>query len=82
MLSNEVFDLITAIQNKSEAIAVYDTYLKDSKGCSECANIWRQMKQRDEEDLSRLSAELEKHARLGELTKGLLETGPTTTTMR
>lgn len=79
MLPNPIFDLISAIQNKSEAIAVYDTYAKDaqSQGCSDCANLWRQMKQRDEEDLAKLTQELEKHVRQGELTKGM----PRTTTM-
>ncbi len=77
MLPNVTFDLISAVQNKSEAIAIYDTYLKDaqSQGCSDCANLWNQMKQRDEEDLARLTAELEKHARAGELTKGTPRTG-------
>ncbi len=68
MLKNMVFDLISAIQNKSEAIAVYDTYAKDSQDCTECANLWRQMKQREEEDLATLTHELEKHVKAGELT--------------
>lgn len=72
MLSNMLFDLVSAIQNKSEAIAIYDTYVRDaqSQGCSECANLWQQMKQRDEEDLAKLTAELEKHTRKGELSRG------------
>lgn len=72
MLSNMLFDLVSAIQNKSEAIAIYDTYARDaqSQGCSDCANLWQQMKQRDEEDLVRLTAELEKHAKRGDLSTG------------
>ncbi|MBI2953009.1 MAG: hypothetical protein HYY30_01750 [Chloroflexi bacterium] len=67
MLKNRIFDLISAIQNKSEALAVYDTYAKDSQGCTECQNLWRQLKQREEEDLAKLTAELEKHVKAGEL---------------
>ncbi len=76
MLPNMLFDLVSAIQNKSEALAIYDTYAKDaqSHSCPDCANLWKQMKQRDEEDLARLTAELEKHVRAGELTKGMPRT--------
>lgn len=76
MLPNMLFDLVSAIQNKSEAIAIYDTYAKDaqSQGCKECANLWHQMKQRDEEDLARLTSELEKHTRAGDLTKAVPRT--------
>jgi len=72
MLSNVLFDLVSGIQNKSEALAIYDTYIRDaqSQGCSECANLWQQMKQRDEEDLARLTTELEKHAKRGDLSTG------------
>lgn len=70
-MPNMVFDLISAIENKSEAIAIYDTYAKDSQaqGCGECANVWQHMKQRDEEDLATLTRELEKHVKAGDLAK-------------
>ena len=77
MLPNVLFDLISSIQNKSEAVSIYDTYAKDAQaqGCSDCANLWRQMKQRDEENIALLSRELERHVRQGELTKSVPGTG-------
>lgn len=72
MLQNYVYDLIHSIKSKSDAIAVYDTYVKDSpQGCVECANLWKEMKRRDEEDLARLTSELEKHFRSGDFSKGI-----------
>jgi hypothetical protein len=75
MLPNYAYDLIHAIKSKSDAIAVYDTYMKDSpKGCTECTNLWKELKRRDEEDLSRLTSELQKHFQSGQFSTGTTST--------
>ncbi len=79
MLRNNVFDLIHAIEKKSEAISVYDTYIKDCQHDNECMTIWKTLKTRDEESLKMLTSELDKHVRQGELTSWGSKTGTHTT---
>lgn len=48
-LSNLEYDLLTALQNKAEAVKAYDTYIKDAEEMSSqpCVELFRKLKQDD-----------------------------------
>ncbi len=50
-LSNLEYDLLTALQNKAEAVKAYDTYIKDAEEMSSqpCVELFRKLKQDDME---------------------------------
>jgi bacterioferritin (cytochrome b1) len=66
-LSNLNYDLLTVLQNKLEAVAAYETYLKDCRqsGDKECQELAAELKRDDERHVERLRAELERLVRAG-----------------
>jgi hypothetical protein len=66
-LSNLNYDLLTILQNKLEAIAAYDVYLRDCKeaGQHDCQELVAGLKRDDEKHVERLRAKLEQIAREG-----------------
>ena len=48
-LSNLEYDLLTALQNKAEAVKAYDTYIKDAEEMSSqpCVELFRKLKVED-----------------------------------
>lgn len=60
-VDNLTYDLITALQNKLQAISVYDNFLRDAKGDAECEKIFRQLQQDDRKHAEMLKAELTRH---------------------
>ena len=44
-LSNLEYDLLTALQNKAEAVKAYDTYIKDAEEMSSqpCVELFRKL---------------------------------------
>ena len=66
-LSNLAYDWITVIQNKSEALAVYDQYIKDAEQANsqECVDMFKRLHEED----SRHVEEAVKHL------KSVLESG-------
>ena len=69
MLSDHTYDLIAALADKSEAVIAFETYLEDAEeaGDQTCANLWRTLKQREEEAIEMLRGEVERHAKDGTL---------------
>jgi hypothetical protein len=45
VISNLEYDLLTVLQNKSEALKAYDTYMKDAQetGSQPCAELFLQV---------------------------------------
>jgi len=59
-LDNLVYDVITAMQNKSQALEAYDRYILDAKGKGNqaAANLFEQMKQDDTDCIVKLKEQL------------------------
>ena len=66
-LSNEVYDLISMLDNKLEALAAYDKYSKDMK--DENKRLLEQIRDDDYRHAQLLAAALESVARSDGLTK-------------
>ncbi len=65
MLKNIHYDMVEQISELSKSIARMDTYIKDSKECSDCKQLWQELKRRQEEELQMVYKEFEKHVRQG-----------------
>jgi hypothetical protein len=65
MLKNVHYDMVEEIANISRSLSRLDTYIKDSKGCGDCEKLWRDLKKRQEEELSMVYKEFEKHVKQG-----------------
>jgi rubrerythrin len=48
-ISNLEYDLLSALQNKAEAVRAYDTYIKDAEQMSSqpCVELFRKLKEED-----------------------------------
>ncbi|MGZ3599679.1 MAG: hypothetical protein ACXWQR_15075 [Ktedonobacterales bacterium] len=66
-LSNLNYDLLTVLQNKLEAVAAYEVYLKDCEksGDQQCQQLVAELKRDDERHIERLRGELERIVREG-----------------
>lgn len=66
-MTNLSYDIVTVLQSKLEAIAAYETYMKDcmESGDTACQNLVAELKQDDERHVVRLRAELERMVREG-----------------
>ncbi len=61
MLKDRDYDLIQTMASKSKGLAQYDIYIKDAQSCPNCRNVWQQLKEQDERQVSMLADELKKH---------------------
>jgi bacterioferritin (cytochrome b1) len=66
-MSNLSYDVLTVLQNKLEALAAYEMYLKDCResGDIECQRLVAELKADDERHVERLRQELERMVRAG-----------------
>lgn len=67
VMSNLSYDLLTVLQNKLEALAAYEIYLKDchESGDAECQRLVAELKADDERHVEKLRLELERMVRAG-----------------
>jgi bacterioferritin (cytochrome b1) len=67
MMSDVNFDLITVLQNKLEAVAVYEAYLDDcdEAGDTHCRDLFEQLRTDDSHHADLLRQELERIVREG-----------------
>ena len=72
MLKNVNYNLIEETTVLSKALYRYDSYVADAEaaGCDECAELWRELRGRHEQDLNGLLQHLKKH-----IDSGLVEFG-------
>ena len=61
MLKNEIYNLMETGSVLSKGLHRYGTFLKDSKDCPNCQQIWNYMRQTDEEQLKRILNHLKQH---------------------
>jgi ferritin-like metal-binding protein YciE len=57
-LDNLCYDLITIIQNKSQALAAYDKYLQDAQSNHELRQLLEQIRQQDTQQVQQLTQHL------------------------
>ena len=63
MLKNVNYNLLEEITELSKGLYRYDTYAEDARAaeCEECAALWSAMRERQEQDLTRLLQHLKLH---------------------
>lgn len=66
-MTNLNYDLLTVLQNKLEAVAAYDQYIKDCQksGDKECQELVTELKRDDERHIEKLRAEVERMVKEG-----------------
>ena len=60
-VNNLTYDLITALQNKLQALTAYEKFLKDAQSDEQCAAIFRQLQEDDRKHAELLKQELTRH---------------------
>lgn len=65
IVDNEVYDLLKAVSAKLEGLAAYNKYDRDGQANRE---VWRQLRQHDEQAVRQLLQQLEQFAQEGKLT--------------
>jgi hypothetical protein len=61
MLDNATYDLMETASVMSKGLHRYDQFMKDSKDCQACQQIWTMMKTHDEAQLHRVVDHLKQH---------------------
>jgi hypothetical protein len=56
------YDLIAALHDQLDDIETYTRYLKDARDCDECRRIWTLLKSQAEDAVTRIRAEIQRHA--------------------
>ncbi len=64
IVDNEIYDLIKATATKLEGLAAYNKYEQNGQAN---AQVWRELRQQDEQAVRRLLQQLERFAREGKL---------------
>lgn len=67
MLKNFNYNLIETISIISQSLYRYDKYMEDASGCGNCQEIWSQLKESRQKELSQLLKELKIHIDTGQL---------------
>ena len=65
MLKDHNHDLVKQLSEDSSSLYRYDEYIKNAEGCEHCQALWQKMKEMDEEKVSMLTAEINRHAKEG-----------------
>lgn len=69
VISNLEYDLLTVLQNKSEAIKAYDTYIKDAQetGSEPCAELFKKLMQADMQQAQEIRHHLQEVMQKGKM---------------
>ena len=69
VISNLEYDLLTVLQNKSEALKAYDTYMKDAQemGSQPCAELFQKLQQADMEHAQEIRQHLQEVMQKGKM---------------
>lgn len=69
VISNLEYDLLTVLQNKSEAIKAYETYINDAQetGSNPCAELFQKLKQTDMEQAQEIRQHLQEVMQKGKM---------------
>ncbi|MEG4004787.1 hypothetical protein QUA23_01495 [Microcoleus sp. Pol1C5] len=69
VISNLEYDLLTVLQNKSEALKAYDAYMKDAQemGSQPCAELFQKLQQADMEHAQEIRQHLQQVMQHGKM---------------
>ena len=69
VISNLEYDLLTVLQNKSEALKAYETYMKDAQemGSAPCAELFHKLQQADMEHAQEIRQHLQEVMQKGKM---------------
>lgn len=69
VISNLEYDLLTVLQNKSEAIKAYDTYIKDAQdtGSQPCVELFKKLMQSDMQQAQEIRQHLQQVMEKGKM---------------
>jgi rubrerythrin len=69
VISNLEYDLLTVLQQKSEALKAYDTYMKDAQemGSQPCAELFQKLQQADMEHAQEIRQHLQQVMQQGKM---------------
>ena len=69
VISNLEYDLLTVLQNKSEALKAYETYMKDAQemGSQPCAELFQKLQQADMEHAQEIRQHLQQVMQHGKM---------------
>ena len=69
VISNLEYDLLTVLQQKSEALKAYDTYMKDAQemGSGPCAELFQKLQQADMEHAQEIRQHLQQVMQQGKM---------------
>ncbi|MEG4217516.1 hypothetical protein QUA27_19090 [Microcoleus sp. Pol14C6] len=69
VISNLEYDLLTVLQNKSEALKAYETYMKDAQemGSQPCADLFKKLQQADMEHTQEIRQHLQQVMQQGKM---------------
>jgi len=60
-MENHIYDLIKELSEKADGVWMYDQYLEDSKECAACQQLWKKLKEQDEETIEELKQLVASH---------------------
>ena len=69
VISNLEYDLLTVLQNKSEALKAYETYMKDAQetGSQPCVELFQKLQQADMEHAQEIRQHLQEVMQKGKM---------------
>ncbi|MFB2838821.1 hypothetical protein [Floridanema evergladense] len=69
VISNLEYDLLTVLQNKSEAIKAYETYIKDAEniGSQPCAELFKKLLESDMQQAQEIRHHLQEVMQKGKM---------------
>lgn len=68
-ISDLEYDLLTVLQNKAEAVQMYNTYIEDAQnaGSQPCAELLRKLQQSDSEQVQEIRRHLQEVMQKGKM---------------
>lgn len=68
-INNLEYDLLTVLQNKSEALKAYDTYIQDAQemGSQPCAELFQKLQQEDKRHAEEIRQHLQQVMQQGNM---------------
>ena len=69
VISNLEYDLLTVLQNKSEALKAYETYMKDAQetGSQPCVELFQKLQQADMDQAQEIRQHLQEVMQKGKM---------------
>ena len=68
VLSNNSYNIVTSLAEKSKSLQLYDTYIQDAQaqGLQDCVQLFQQLKQQDDQAVEQLKQHVQTLAQQGQ----------------